>query len=190
MELLKKYYNKEKMRILLVTVITSMIVHFALYATSVTGPDTLLNSMYHQADIWETMLLRFGLFFVQIIKGNVVSPILATLISSILLGITVNVVLDIFDIKNKYFKYITAIVFAVAPNISSTLTFFYCSDAYLLGLLFATLAVYIIRKYENKKLVSNYKWFTVSFSYGNVSNIFISNYGFMCCYIINRCIKQ
>ena len=150
MELLKKYYNKEKITILLVTVITSMIVHFALYASSVTGPDTLLNSMYHRADIWETMLLRFGLFFVQIIKGNVVSPILATLLSSILLGITVNVVLDIFNIKNKYFKYITAVVFAVAPNISSTLTFFYCSDAYLLGLLFATLAVYIIRKYENK----------------------------------------
>lgn len=142
--------NKEKVTTFLLTLITSMIVHFQLYALVATGPDTLINSMYHQADIWETMLLRFGLFFVQLIKGNVVSPILATLISSILLGITVVLVTDILKIKNKYFKYITAIVFAVAPNVSATLTFFYCSDAYILGMFLATLSVFLVRKYENQ----------------------------------------
>lgn len=128
-----------------------MIVHFQLYALMITGPDTLINSIYHQADIWEAMLLRFGLDFMQAIKGNIVSPVLATLLSSIFLGITVILVTDILKIKNKYLKYITAILFAVAPNISATLTFFYCSDAYTLGMLLATLAVYIMRKYENKK---------------------------------------
>ena len=128
-----------------------MIVHFQLYALMITGPDTLINSIYHQADIWEAMLLRFGLDFMHAIKGNIESPVLATLLSSIFLGITVILVTDILKIKNKYLKYITAILFAVAPNISATLTFFYCSDAYTLGMLLATLAVYIMRKYENKK---------------------------------------
>lgn len=150
---IKISYNKEKRTIFLVTIITSMIVHFQLYALMITGPDTLINSMYHQADIWEAMLLRFGLDFMQGIKGNIVSPILATLISSIFLGITVNLVIDILEIKNKYLKYITALVFVVAPNISATLTFFYCSDAYLLGMLLATLSVYLIKKYENKKWI-------------------------------------
>lgn len=145
-------YNKEKITIFLVTVITSMIVHFQLYAIMITGPDTLLNSMYHQADVWEIMLLRFGLYFVQLIKGNIVSPILVTLISSILLGITVVLVINVLEIKNKYFKYITGIIIAVAPNISATLTFFYCSDAYILGMLLSTLAVLIIRKHKNTKL--------------------------------------
>lgn len=144
-------YNKEKITIFLVTVVTSMIVHFELYSLIITGPDTLLDSMYHQADVWEIMLLRFGLYFVQLIKGNVVSPALVTLISSILLGITVVLVTDVLEIKNKYFKYITGVIFAVAPNISATLTFFYCSDAYILGMLLATLAVLIIRKYKDKK---------------------------------------
>lgn len=146
-------YNKEKMMPLFITVIASMIVHFSLYALMITGPDTLINSMYHQPDVWESMLLRFGLDFVQGVKGYIVSPILATLISSIFLGITVLLVIDIFKINNKYFKYITAIVFVVAPNISATLTFFYCSDAYILGMLLATLAVYIIRKNESKNWV-------------------------------------
>lgn len=146
-------YNKEKMMPFFITVIASMIVHFSLYALMITGPDTLINSMYHQPDVWESMLLRFGLDFVQGVKGYVVSPILATLISSIFLGITVLLVIDIFKINNKYFKYITAIVFVVAPNISATLTFFYCSDAYILGMLLATLAVYIIRKNENKNWI-------------------------------------
>lgn len=159
-ELLKKdlhdiniKYNKEKLTIFVVTVITSVLVHFQLYALMITGPDTLINSMYHQADVWETMLLRFGLEFMQLIKGNIVSPVLATLISSVFLGITVILVTDILQMKNKYMKYIVALIFAVAPNISATLTFFYCSDAYILGLLLATLAVFLMRKYENKKWI-------------------------------------
>ena len=143
--------NKEKRNLFLITIITSMIVHFQLYALMITGPDTLINSMYHQADVWELMLLRFGLYFMQAIKGNIVSPILSTLISSIFLGITILLVIDIFKIKNKYLKYITALLLVVAPNISATLTFFYCSDAYILGMLLATLSVYIMRKFEEKK---------------------------------------
>lgn len=143
--------NKEKKTIFLVTIITSMIVHFQLYALIITGPDTLINSIYHQADIWEPMLLRFGLDFMQMIKGNIVSPMLVTLISSIILGLTVILTIDLLEIKNKYFKYITAIIFVVAPNISATLTFFYCSDAYILGMFLATLSVYIVRKYKDTK---------------------------------------
>lgn len=150
---IKISFNKEKLSIFLTTLITSILVHFNLYAMEITGADTLINSMYHQADIWEVMLLRFGLYFVQMVKGNIVSPVLVTLISSILLGITVLLVLDILEIQNKYFKYITAIVFVVAPNISATLTFFYCSDAYILGMLLATLAVFMIRKYKDKKWI-------------------------------------
>ncbi len=143
--------DKENRTIFLTTIITSIIVHFQLYALMITGPDTLINSMYHRADIWEAMLLRFGLDFMQIIKGNIVSPVLATMLSSIFLGITVILVIETLQIKNKYFKYITAILFAVAPNVSATLTFFYCSDAYILGMLLATLAVFLVRKYDSKK---------------------------------------
>jgi hypothetical protein len=132
----------------------------------ITGPDTLINSMYHQADVWEVMLLRFGLYLVQAIKGNIVSPILASLISSIFLGITVALVIDTLKIENKYLKYITAIVFAVAPNVSATLTFFYCSDAYMLGMLLATLAVFLMNKYENKNLVILLSGLLIAFSMG------------------------
>lgn len=150
---IKVLYIKEKKNVFLVTIITSIIVHFQLYSLMITGPDTLINSMYHQADIWETMLLRFGLNFIQAIKGNIVSPVLSTLLSSIFLGIIVVLVIDILEIKKKNLKYIIAIIFAVAPNISATLTFFYCSDAYILGMLLATLSVYLIRKHEDKNWI-------------------------------------
>ncbi len=149
----KRYFNKERKTVFLVTFITSIIVHFQLYSLMITGADNLINNIYHQADVWEVMLLRFGLYFVQAIKGNIVSPVLTTLISSVLLGITVILAEDILEIKNKYFKYIIALLFAVAPNVSATLTFFYCSDAYILGMLLATLSIYLVRKYENKKWI-------------------------------------
>ena len=148
---IKTIFTKDKKIIFLVTIISSMIVHFQLYALIITGPDTLINSMYHQADIWEAMLLRFGLDFMQAIKGNIVSPILATLLSTVFLGITVVLVIDIFKIQNKYLKYLTSILFVVSPNISATLTFFYCSDAYILGMVLATLSVYIIRRFDNRR---------------------------------------
>ena len=144
----KEIFNKEDKTIFLITIISSMIIHFQLYALMITGPDTLLNSIYHQADAWEAMLLRFGLDFVQMIKGNIVSPILSTLISSIFLGISVILVTKILNIKNKYIKYVITILFVVAPNISATLTFFYCSDAYLLGFLLAITSIYLIKKYK------------------------------------------
>ncbi len=150
---IKISFDKEKINVFLVTLITSVIAHFQLYALEITGPDTLINSMYHSADIWESTLLRFGLEFVQMIKGNIVSPILATFISIILLGITTILIIDILEIKNKYFKYIIAILFAVAPNISATLTFFYCSDSYMLGLLLSTLTVYIMKKYKQNSWI-------------------------------------
>lgn len=149
----RNFFDKERKTTFLITIITCLVVHFQLYALIITGPDTLLNSMFHRADIWEVMLLRFGLDFIQIIKGGIVSPILSTLISTILLGITVLLVIETLEIKNKHFKYITAVLFAVAPNISATLTFFYCSDAYILGLFFATLSVYLVKKYKNKKII-------------------------------------
>ena len=151
----KEIFNKEDKTIFLITIISSMIIHFQLYALMITGPDTLLNSIYHQADAWEAMLLRFGLDFVQMIKGNIVSPILSALISSIFLGISVILVTKILDIKNKYIKYVITILFVVAPNISATLTFFYCSDAYLLGFLLAITSIYLIKKYKTKK------WMTI-----------------------------
>ena len=158
--------NTKNKNVFIITIITSLIVHFQLYALMITGPDTLINSMYHQADIWEPMLLRFGLDFIQIIKGNIVSPILATLMSNIFLGLTVILTIDIFKIKNKYFKYITAVLFAVAPNISATLTFFYCSDAYMLGLFLATFSVFILKKYDNKKYIILISGILIAFSMG------------------------
>ena len=43
----KEIFNKEDKTIFLITIISSMIIHFQLYALMITGPDTLLNSIYH-----------------------------------------------------------------------------------------------------------------------------------------------
>ena len=166
MEKIKAYFNKERKKIFFITFITSIVVHFQLYALMITGADNLINNIYHQANVWEVMLLRFGLSIMQAIKGNIVSPVLVTLISSALLGITVLLAQDILEIKNKYFKYILAILFAVAPNISATLTFFYCSDAYIMGMLLATLSVYLVRKYQDKKWIILLSGLLLAFAIG------------------------
>lgn len=41
--------NREKKKIFFVTVITSLLVHFQLYSLIISGPDTIINSLYHEA---------------------------------------------------------------------------------------------------------------------------------------------
>ena len=109
---------------------------------------------------------RFGLFYVQAIKGNIVSPFLATLLSAILLGISVVLIIDILKIKSKIFKIIVAIIMAVAPNFSATLMFFYCSDAYMIAMLFAVLAVFVVTKYSKNKFMPLLGGLFISLSMG------------------------
>jgi len=149
---IRDYFDGEKRKVFLITLFGALIVHFQVYALVLVNQDALIYSMVHGA-LGEMELLRFGLYFMQAIKGSIVSPIIATIISCIFLGLNSVFVIDTLEIKNKWLKYITAIVLAVAPNIALTLTFFYCSDAYLLGMLLATLAAFLVRKYQDKKWI-------------------------------------
>ena len=107
---------------------------------------------------------RFGLYIVQALKGNIVSPFLVTLICGIFLGIIVLLLIDILKLKNKYFKVLLALLIAVTPNISVTLSFFYCSDAYILAMLFATLSVWLLDKYEKNKWIIVLSILLIAFS--------------------------
>ena len=49
---LKNIGNNENKKVFIVTLVTALVVHFQLYSLMITGPDTLINNMYHQADIW------------------------------------------------------------------------------------------------------------------------------------------
>ena len=146
----KKYFDKEKMTVFIVTFITTMLAHFQLYSLILTGPDTLLSSILCNTRVYDAGLGRFSLYYSQILKGDVVSPFLATFLCAVFLGIIVILIIDIFKIKNKYFKILTALILAVCPNISATLTFFFCSDGYIFGMLLAVLAVFIVTKFEKR----------------------------------------
>ena len=155
----------EKKRVFFITFFVGLVVHFQLYSLMLSGPDTIINSLYHKA-FGEIALGRFSLFSTQLIKGNVVSPLFATIFSLIFLGLAVVLIIDILKIKNKYFKYIIALVIAVCPNISSTFTFFYCSDAYILAFLLACLSVYLVREFDKSKLIVVLSGFFIAVSMG------------------------
>ena len=70
-----KWFDKNKIFVFITVLVTTFIVHFHLLSDILVGPDTLLNSLWHWAGP-ETNLGRFGLYFVQIIKCNIVSPVL------------------------------------------------------------------------------------------------------------------
>ena len=75
-------------------------------------------------------------------------------------------IIDILKIKSKVFKTIVAIIMAVAPNFSATLMFFYCSDAYMIGMLLAVLAVFVVTKFEKNKFMPLLGGFFISMSMG------------------------
>ena len=163
---LKKYFDKEKITTFIITFITMMFAHFELYSLIITGPDTLFGSIYYNSWQYDAGLGRFSLFYSQIIKGFIVSPFLSTLLCAVMLSFAVILIIDIFKIKNKYFKYILGIIIAVCPNISATLTFFFCSDGYIAGMLLAVTAVFVVTKFEKNKFMPILGGFIMAISMG------------------------
>jgi hypothetical protein len=75
----------------------------------------------------------------------------STVLAIIILSFCVVLLCDILNINNNILVVLTSIIFVSTPNITNTLTYFFCSNGYCLGFLMAILAVYFTYR-ANKKI--------------------------------------
>lgn len=138
----------------LITFIIGIIAHSMIFFTEAMAPDALYFGNLCISGKWEISLGRWGLIFLDTIRGGIVNKIFIILSSLIFLGLAVAIVCKIYKIKSKWGVLVISMLFATMPQVSETFMYIYCADSYCLALLASILAVYFIINGFEKNIIS------------------------------------
>lgn len=150
LDIASKFTFERKLAFLL-TIIISFIIHFPIMANDINNPDDILFGDFHGFSKWELSLGRWALSIVSLIRGSVVSPVLSTINAIVLMGIVAIVLIELLDIKKVIHIVLVSAILASMPTFAVTLSYNYCSDAYILAMFLSFLAVYFIYKKSSIK---------------------------------------
>lgn len=154
MEKLKELFNEKKMRYILTFTIIGILLHLELFVRQSSNPDTFSLGLYYIPGSWEVSLGRWFIVIVSMMRFGLSSAVFNSTISIILMVITSIFIIDLLEIKNKVNKIICTLIALTMPSFAVTLTYFYCSDAYVLAMLFSVLMPWFVFKFKNKKNIS------------------------------------
>ena len=145
------WFTKDRKRILLITFIVGLLVHFELISKELLAYDGYWHYGTMLAKGWEISLGRFLIPFSDMFRGSVVVSILTTALSLIAIGFASIFLIETLKIKKTYLKIAISILMVVTPTISLTFMYAYTAFGYSLALLFSVLSVYFLNKAKNKK---------------------------------------
>ena len=151
---MKKYLKKQDCYYFIGVFILLLIVHFPLLSNHILSADILLNNQFYRGYAWEISLGRFGLYIIGLLKSFLSFPHIDLFLSFFLIIFILYFLFDLFEIKDLWKKILIGILVCISPFTSATLTFHYCSIAYLLSFLCGLLSVYSYNKISHKIL----KW--------------------------------
>lgn len=151
-ERIKKYFNAERKFIFLATFILGVLAHFLLLTNLIFSQDGILNTFHYTAGDYEACLGRWGINIFDSLRNNIGLPFITTLISIILMCFTNILLIELFEIKSKFFKILTILSVVVSPSLCMTLLYTYTADVYFYGMFFSVFSVYAMHKLKNKKV--------------------------------------
>lgn len=147
-EKILKWFTKERILVIVVSLIFGMFLHSQAYTNSLLNPDGLWRPFQQFSQGWELSLGRWLLRFVDIIRFGNVNSTISSLFTILITAFCVIIIIDGFKIKNKIAIILTTAIFISSPYFSDTLTSPFCCDSYALAFLFALLSAYVVKKYN------------------------------------------
>lgn len=150
---IKNCFSKDEKRILLITFLLGMLVHFELYSNELLFTDGYWHYGSFLSKGWEVSLGRYGLPFIDIFRGTLVSSILSSTLAIITMSITGILLVKLLNIKKTYIKLLITILLVVTPTFSLTLMYPYTADSYSSAMFLSVLSVYIFRQKQTFKNV-------------------------------------
>lgn len=136
-----KYRKWIKLFVLFVAI--GLLAHFELYSKQLTNPDGMTTGFWHQSTTWEVRLGRWGIYFVEFFRGFLCAPFLVTVISLLYMALSSLLIIRILNISKQVSMITFGIMMMVCPALAQTLSYYYCSDTYMLSMLLACLAVFL-----------------------------------------------
>lgn len=121
------------------------IVYFAKIVTDLPNPDAIWNGMFFKSNCgWEISLGRYMLGVLQVFRAYTINTTFITLVCMAMLSFICVYTLKIFEIKTLGWKIIVGALIIISPTVGSTLTYYYCSDFYMISYFLAVLAVWFM----------------------------------------------
>lgn len=135
----------------MVTIVAGILMYYQMPDNWLTNPDTVWNSIYfrmgHGGEKNNGRMLQI---VVDKLRMNMVTPVLTTVFCVIILAIITLIIIRLFEIENVFGMILVGQVIMFVPCTSSALTYYYCSDSFMLAYLLAVAGAYIIWKYPSK----------------------------------------
>lgn len=150
-----RYINKEDIILFCISTIMAFAAFFPFITEWLGNPDAIWNSMvYKSADEyeWEISLGRYGLSLIGKLKQYLILPAYSMFFSIVFLGFICVLIRKLFSIKKVGEMIFLSIFVILTPTIISTLTYYYCSDAYFFSYFLAILSITLLSK--KKDIVS------------------------------------
>ncbi|MBR3414990.1 glucosyltransferase domain-containing protein [Candidatus Saccharibacteria bacterium] len=144
-EAVRKWWNKNSTFVFCVAIGFGFLNYIYFCTHHVLSPDALHEGQVHIAGQWEASLGRWGLQFIDRLRGGLVSEWLIVTISILLLALVCVLVVKLFKIKKKVPAVLLSALIMLAPQFAESAMFIYCFDSYCLAMLLAVLAVYLVR---------------------------------------------
>lgn len=115
------------------------------------NPDAIwCSTIYKESWQWECGLGRYMIAFLQALRGNVINTAFVTMISLVFLSAVCVLVCRIFRVDSLVWQMIVSGLLMVSPSAGSVLTYYYCSDMYMLSYLLIVLAVWLLAEKRGK----------------------------------------
>lgn len=109
------------------------------------NPDAIWNGLFYKTEYsGENGLGRWGLRYLAKLKGYTINPTLVTIFSIFVLSLIVMLLCRMFDINDAFYTLLIGIVVIASPNIANTLTYYYCSDFYIVAYFLMVLSIYYV----------------------------------------------
>ena len=143
---LKKFKTNQKTAFI-ATIIIGFATHLYKFTNYLPNNDSVYN-LYAKQDI-----IQSGRWFLAIPAGlssDFDLPMITGILSVLYIALAVIVLVSLFNIQNKFVICIVSGITVAYPSITAIFFYGYTSDAYMLALLFAVIAVYLARFGEKK----------------------------------------
>lgn len=145
---MKELYEKQKINFI-ITVISIFLVHF----TKMTHYLPNWDNMYSM-EMTNFNMTNFGRWLAgpitRILTSSYDLQWISGLISALFLGLTICLILDLFNIKSKFLSTIAILIIVTFPSISGAFMYIEWTASYMLSLFMSILAIYLIVKHKSK----------------------------------------
>lgn len=120
-------------------------IYFAKIVTDLPNPDAVWNGLFFKDTCgWEISLGRYLIGVLQKLRTYTINTVFITLTCMALLSLINIYIIKIFNIRTLGWKLIAGSLIMISPTVGSTLTYYYCSDFYMLSYFLAVLAVWFM----------------------------------------------